>query len=136
MASERKFVAENIRRVLLKEYLMKTVDRAGFGGVDVQRTPMGTGSRSSPRGRASSSGAAAQPSRRSPPAIERQFQVRQPPDRGPRGRRPQPERPDHGREARLRAGAGLALPPGRALAPYAASWTRAPGDASSSSPAS
>jgi len=42
MASERKFVAENIRRVLLKEYLMKTVDRAGFGGVDVQRTPMGT----------------------------------------------------------------------------------------------
>ncbi|QLH75350.1 MAG: 30S ribosomal protein S3 [Methanomassiliicoccales archaeon] len=42
MASERKFVAENIRRTLLKEYLMKTVDRAGFGGVDVQRTPMGT----------------------------------------------------------------------------------------------
>ena len=42
MASERKFVAENIRRVLLKEYLMKTIDRAGFGGVDVQRTPMGT----------------------------------------------------------------------------------------------
>jgi len=42
MASERKFIAENIRRTLLKEYLMKTVDRAGFGGVDVQRTPMGT----------------------------------------------------------------------------------------------
>ena len=42
MASERKFVAENIRRTLLREYLMKTVDRAGFGGVDVQRTPMGT----------------------------------------------------------------------------------------------
>lgn len=42
MASERKFVQENIRRVLLKEHLMKTVDRAGFGGVDVQRTPMGT----------------------------------------------------------------------------------------------
>jgi small subunit ribosomal protein S3 len=42
MSSERKFVTENIRRVLLKEYLMKAVDRAGFGGVDVQRTPMGT----------------------------------------------------------------------------------------------
>ncbi|MBM4237054.1 MAG: 30S ribosomal protein S3, partial [Euryarchaeota archaeon] len=42
MASERKFVTENIRRVLLKEYLMKEVGRAGFGGVDVQRTPMGT----------------------------------------------------------------------------------------------
>jgi len=42
MASEKKFTQENIRRVLLKEHLMKTVDRAGFGGVDVQRTPMGT----------------------------------------------------------------------------------------------
>jgi len=42
MASERKFIAENIRRVLLKEYLMREVDRAGFGGVEVQRTPMGT----------------------------------------------------------------------------------------------
>jgi small subunit ribosomal protein S3 len=42
MASERKFITENIRRVLLKEYLMKEVGRAGFGGVDVQRTPMGT----------------------------------------------------------------------------------------------
>ena len=42
MASERKFIAENVRRVLLKEYLMKEVSRAGFGGLDVQRTPMGT----------------------------------------------------------------------------------------------
>jgi small subunit ribosomal protein S3 len=42
LANERKFVTENIRRVLLKEYLMKAVDRAGFGGVEVQRTPMGT----------------------------------------------------------------------------------------------
>jgi len=42
MASERKFVTENIRRVLLKEYVMSKVGRAGFGGLDVQRTPMGT----------------------------------------------------------------------------------------------
>ena len=42
MASERRFVAENIRWVLLKEYLMKEVSRAGFGGLDVQRTPLGT----------------------------------------------------------------------------------------------
>ena len=35
MASERKFVAENVRRVLLKEYLMKEVSRAGFGGLEV-----------------------------------------------------------------------------------------------------
>jgi small subunit ribosomal protein S3 len=42
MASERKFVTENVRRVLLKEYMMKKVGRAGFGGLDIQRTPMGT----------------------------------------------------------------------------------------------
>jgi small subunit ribosomal protein S3 len=42
MAAERKIVAEYVRRVLLKEYLMKEVSRAGFGGLDVQRTPMGT----------------------------------------------------------------------------------------------
>ena len=33
---------ENIRRVLLKEYLMKKTERAGFGGLDIQRTPLGT----------------------------------------------------------------------------------------------
>ncbi|MGI5964320.1 MAG: 30S ribosomal protein S3 [Candidatus Methanomethylophilaceae archaeon] len=42
MASERKFVTENIRRVLLKEYLMKEISRAGFGGLQVQRVPNGT----------------------------------------------------------------------------------------------
>lgn len=42
MASERKFVTEKIRRVLLKEYMMARVGRAGFGGLDVQRTPIGT----------------------------------------------------------------------------------------------
>jgi len=42
LVSERKFITENIRRRLLKEYLMKETSRAGFGGVDVQRTPMGT----------------------------------------------------------------------------------------------
>jgi small subunit ribosomal protein S3 len=42
MASERKFVIENIRRALLKEYIRKETERAGFGGLDIQRTPMGT----------------------------------------------------------------------------------------------
>jgi small subunit ribosomal protein S3 len=31
-----------VRRVLLKEYLMNETRRAGFGGLDIQRTPMGT----------------------------------------------------------------------------------------------
>ena len=56
MASERKFVAENIRRVLLKEYLMKEVSRAGFGGLE----PV---SSSPPRGPGSSSEGADRPSR-------------------------------------------------------------------------
>lgn len=42
MASERKFVTEKVRRVLLKEFVQARVTRAGFGGLDVQRTPMGT----------------------------------------------------------------------------------------------
>ncbi len=42
MANERRIVADNVKRVLLKEYLMKETQRAGFGGVDIQRTPMGT----------------------------------------------------------------------------------------------
>jgi small subunit ribosomal protein S3 len=42
MATERKFVTENIKRVQLREYMMKQLNRAGFGGLDIQRTPMGT----------------------------------------------------------------------------------------------
>ena len=42
MRGERKFIKENTRRVLLKEYMMREVDRAGFGGIDIQRTPLGT----------------------------------------------------------------------------------------------
>jgi len=39
---DRRIVIENVRRMLLKEYLMKETHRAGFGGLDIQRTPMGT----------------------------------------------------------------------------------------------
>ncbi|KAA0000571.1 MAG: 30S ribosomal protein S3 [Thermoplasmata archaeon] len=42
MAIERKFVEENQKRVLLKEFLTKESERAGFGGLKIQRTPMGT----------------------------------------------------------------------------------------------
>lgn len=42
MVSERKFIKENVRRVLLKEYLRAQTMRAGFGGIDIQRTPLGT----------------------------------------------------------------------------------------------
>jgi small subunit ribosomal protein S3 len=42
VASERKVIQEATRRVLLKDYLIAESARAGFGGLDIQRTPMGT----------------------------------------------------------------------------------------------
>lgn len=42
MAIEKKFVREQVNRLLIKEFLKKETERAGFGGLDIQRTPMGT----------------------------------------------------------------------------------------------
>ncbi len=42
MASERKFIRENTNRILIKEFLIKKIEGAGFGGMNIQRTPMGT----------------------------------------------------------------------------------------------
>jgi small subunit ribosomal protein S3 len=42
MAGERKFIRESTNRILIKEYLIKKVEGAGFGGMTIQRTPMGT----------------------------------------------------------------------------------------------
>ena len=42
MAGERAFVDINVKRALLREYLKNEVRRAGFGGAEIQRTPMGT----------------------------------------------------------------------------------------------
>ncbi len=39
---ERIFVKENLKRVLIKEFVMKEVRSAGFGGLEIQRTPLGT----------------------------------------------------------------------------------------------
>ena len=42
MADERKFIRENTNRILIKEFLIKKIEGAGFGGMSIQRTPMGT----------------------------------------------------------------------------------------------
>lgn len=42
MAAARKVIHEATRRVLLKDFLVQESARAGFGGLDIQRTPMGT----------------------------------------------------------------------------------------------
>jgi len=42
VAIERKFIADNIRKLEVKEYLRKELDRAGCGEIDLQRTPLGT----------------------------------------------------------------------------------------------
>lgn len=42
MSRERKFIRENTNRILIKEFLIKKIEGAGFGGMNIQRTPMGT----------------------------------------------------------------------------------------------
>lgn len=42
MTGERKFIRENTNRLLIKEFLVKKIEGAGFGGMSIQRTPMGT----------------------------------------------------------------------------------------------
>jgi small subunit ribosomal protein S3 len=42
MATERKFIREKVKRVLVKEFIRKEIEGAGFGGLEIQRTPMGT----------------------------------------------------------------------------------------------
>ncbi len=42
MAGERKFIRESTNRILIKEFLIKQIEGAGFGGMTIQRTPMGT----------------------------------------------------------------------------------------------
>ncbi len=42
MAVERKFVQDRLKRLVIKEWIKEEVKTAGFGGVDVVRTPLGT----------------------------------------------------------------------------------------------
>jgi small subunit ribosomal protein S3 len=42
MSSERKFITENTKRSLIKKFLLKEIEGAGFGGMTIQRTPIGT----------------------------------------------------------------------------------------------
>jgi len=40
--NERKFIRENTKRSLIKKFLLKEIEGAGFGGMSIQRTPIGT----------------------------------------------------------------------------------------------
>ena len=42
MSVEKKFVAEGITKALVDEYLAEELERAGYGGMQMNRTPMGT----------------------------------------------------------------------------------------------
>jgi len=42
MANERKFIRENAKRSLIKKFLVKEIEGAGFGWMSIQRTPIGT----------------------------------------------------------------------------------------------
>ena len=39
---EKDFVTEGLKRTRIDEYLEKELERAGYGGMDIQRTPLGT----------------------------------------------------------------------------------------------
>ncbi|NMC88859.1 MAG: 30S ribosomal protein S3 [Methanomicrobiales archaeon] len=42
MAIEKKFVSEGVRNVRVEKFLTKELKRAGYGGMDITRTPLGT----------------------------------------------------------------------------------------------
>lgn len=42
MAIERRFIRENVKNATLDEYLASTLQRAGYGGMDLKRSPLGT----------------------------------------------------------------------------------------------
>ena len=42
MAVEKKFVQDGFTKALVNEYLAKELERAGYGGMQMNRTPMGT----------------------------------------------------------------------------------------------
>lgn len=42
MAIERRFIEENVKNAALDEYLSRTLQRAGYGGMDLRRSPLGT----------------------------------------------------------------------------------------------
>jgi len=42
MSVEKKFVAEGLSKALVNEYLAEELERAGYGGMVMNRTPMGT----------------------------------------------------------------------------------------------
>ena len=42
MTIEKKFVADGVRKVRVEQYLNKELKRAGYGGMDIIRTPVGT----------------------------------------------------------------------------------------------
>jgi len=42
LAIERYFIKENVKEMLIDEYLEKELRRAGYGGLDIKKTPLGT----------------------------------------------------------------------------------------------
>jgi small subunit ribosomal protein S3 len=42
MAVEKKFISEGVRKARVEKYLTKELKRAGYGGMDIARTPLGT----------------------------------------------------------------------------------------------
>ncbi len=42
MAVEKRFISDGVRKVCVEKYLSRELKRAGYGGMDITRTPLGT----------------------------------------------------------------------------------------------
>ena len=42
MAVEKKFVNDGFKKAMIDEFFLQKLERAGYGGMDINRTPMGT----------------------------------------------------------------------------------------------
>jgi SSU ribosomal protein S3P len=110
MAVERKFVAEGVRRARVEKYFNKELKRAGFGGMDIARTPIGTQVTIFAEKPGIVIGKGGKLVRQVTQELATTYGVETPPGGRPTGEESQLQCPDHGRTARQRDRAGLVLP--------------------------
>jgi len=112
MADEHQFIENGLQRSQIDEFFQEELGRAGYGGMDVAKTPMGTQIVLKAEKPGWSSAKAARTSGRSADS-RGEVQPRGPPDRRAGGRRTRPQRTNRRGPTGQRARAWLVLPEGR-----------------------
>jgi len=113
MADEHQFIENGLQRSQIDEFFQEELGRAGYGGMDVAKTPMGTQIVLKAESPGWSSAKAARTSGRSRRLSRTEVQPRRPPDRRAGGRRTRPQRTNRRGPTGQRARAWLVLPEGR-----------------------